>query len=820
MSTLDGLTNEEAKKLLDTHGPNSLPETPPPTSIELIIEQLKSPLVYVLIAAAVITFFLREYSDTIVISIAILLNTVLGFYQEQRANNALVALKRLVNPTATVIRSGQQIKIPAREVVPGDVIVLNNGDKIPADGVLLEASKLTIEEAVLTGESVPVQKSERAQVFMGTVVRGGRAVMLAKMTGEKTEIGKIATRVQEIGEDTPLKKQLATFSNQLTIVVVGLTAFVFVIGLITDRSIAEIFTVAVALSVSAIPEGLLVMLTVVLAIGMQRILKRKGLVRNLVSAETLGSVTTICTDKTGTLTEGVMTVEKFVGDTKNMMIQSIISNDRDDPIVQALWDYATNEHSDYKKLQSMYARIDELPFDSANRFAATLHLIDKKKTILINGAPEFLLKWSDVSQKKRDEILSAIEGYTQDGKRVIAMARKKLPSRSKKLHKKDIVGNDLEWLGFVVFSDPVRKGVKAALTKTFDAGVRLIVITGDYKNTALSVLKQLGISIETHNVIEGDQLDGMSDLDLTHLLSTQKPMLFARTSPEGKLKIVDALKANNEVVAMTGDGVNDAPALAKADIGIVVGEATDVAKESSDLVLLDSSFATIVASIEEGRVIFENIRKVILNLLSDAFEGIFAVISALILGATLIPGLPLPVTAAQILYINLVSDGFPNLALTVDPKRPGSMKEAPRDPKEQLVTGWMRMLILITSLTGAVSAMIIFIAAYYRFDIETARSVAFATIGMNSLIYVFSIRTLSEPFWTMSPINNKWLLVSVFGAVIVQILPFVYRPLGRFFDVVPLELYQWVEVFIAAFVMFAVIEILKMFHRMALKKHK
>jgi len=461
-----------------------------------------------------------------------------------------------------------------------------------------------------------------------------------------------------------------------------------------------------------------------------------------------------------------------------------------------------------------------LPFDSKERFAATLHKFNGKNKILVNGAPEFLLNWSDISETEKQEVLKKIEEYTERGMRIIGMAEKQVASSKNKLNSKD-VKSKLTWKGLLVYSDPVRPGVKEALVKTKTAGIRLIVITGDYKKTAMAVLRELGVEVTIDHVIEGEQLEKLSTVELSKLLKQGKDILFARTTPSEKLKIVEALKANGEIVAMTGDGVNDAPALAKADIGVVVNSATDVAKESSDLVLLDSSFATIVASVEEGRVIFDNIRKVLMYLMSDAFEEILLVTFVIIAGATVFPDLPLPITAAQVLYINLISDGFPNLALTVDQKRENSMSEPPRDPKEKLVSSWVRSLIFIVSLTGGVTSFIIFLFAYRQHqNVEIARSVAFATLGVNSLVYVFSVKALDKPFWTVNFFNNKWLLVAVFAGLILQLAPYFIRPLGNFFEIVPINMEEWIEVFAAAFVMFAVIEIMKLARRYGLSIRK
>lgn len=806
-----GITSKEANSLLGKHGLNELPEVSPPGNIKLVLAQLKSPLVYVLLVSGLVTFFLREYSDMIIIALAVFINTILGYVQEKKANESLAALKRMLHPVADVIRDGARKSVPASEIVPGDVAVLQQGDKVPADGVVLDASHLFVAEAILTGESVPVEKNIEDKVFMGTVVTAGHAYFKVEKTGAETQMGGIAQSVQGYDADTPLKLQLKSFSKFLSVLVVVLIFVVFALGVLGGRPLAEIFTTSVALAVSAIPEGLLVALTVILAVGMQRILKKKGLVRNLVSAETLGGVTTICVDKTGTLTEGILQVVEVKGDKVLLSKQALLSNDRDDPIEISSWEWANKtltskdlkgeKIGDYLK---KHGRVDSMPFSSQERFSASLHKWNKNKNVLyVNGAPDFLLEWCNISSSERKQILKEINHLTSQGMRLVGYARRELKPETKKITKK-LANAKLEWVGILAFSDPVRKGVKEALSEALKAGIRTMVITGDYPQTALSVLRELGIEINDKNVVLGEGLKQMDKDKLSSVIQGRQPMLFARTTPDQKLKIVQALKSNGEVVAMTGDGVNDAPALSQADIGIAVFEATDVAKESADLVLLDSSFSTIVTAVEEGRGIFDNIRKVVLYLLSDAFSEIVAVLGAIVLG------LPLPVTATQILWINLVSDGFPNLALTIDPKRPQAMSEPPRSPQEPLVNRWMMGLIILVSVFSGLSALLLFI--YIRVttgNIVLARSAAFATLGINSLAYVFSIRALKKPIWDVSPFNNRWLVAGVSGGLVLQILPFVTYPTQQFFGVESIPLFYWILIAAVTVIMVILIEISK-----------
>lgn len=804
-----GLTSKEAKERLQKYGPNVLPERPPPSDFIIFLSQFKSPLVYVLLIAGLITLFIGHFSDSVIIFFAVFVNTILGFIQERRASYALRALKKLIHPTAEVLRDGEIKNIDVSEVVPGDIAILNQGNKVPADGKLVEANRLYLSEAMLTGESAPVAKEDEDIVFMGTIVAAGRGRMVVEKTAAATEIGKIAESIQIPSEDTPLRKQLTKFSKQLSILVATLVFFVFIAGIVSEVEPVEIFKTSVALAVSSIPEGLLVALTVVLAIGMQRILVKKGLVRNLASAETLGGVTVICVDKTGTLTEDKMDVVDVVGDETQVGLQVLVANDLDDPLLIAAYNWARKEadhlSTEIDRLLRKHPRIDSLPFSPNKRYFASLNKWNKKHDVIfVNGAPEIIIEKSSLTIKNRKSIEEKIEKLTKQGKRLIGLARKKVPKGKRRLEPSDIK-DKFEWVGLLAFSDPVRPGVAKVLSKTKSAGLNLLVITGDYAQTAVSVMKQLGIKVEEESIILGEDLQRITTEALAKKLKNAEGIkLFARTTPEQKLKIIEALKTNGEIVAMMGDGVNDAPALKRADIGIVVSEASDVAKESADLVLIDSRFETIVSAIEEGRGIFDNIRKIILYLMSDSFEEIIAVVGTIILG------LPLPVTATQILWINLVSDGFPNLALTIDPKQKEIMKKLPRSPSEPLVASWMRMLIIIISAVGGIIALLLFVYFYRTTDNSTlSRSICFATLGANSLVYVFSVRTLTEPFWKENPLKNKWLNLAVVAGLLLQFTPFVSPGMRSFFGLVALRPLHWVTVFTASFVMFIIIEGLK-----------
>src|SRR3989344_4571187 len=460
-----GLTSEEAKVKLVKYGSNILPDKPPPSLLSIFFSQFKNPLVYILLAAGIVTLFLGDFSDSAIIFFVVLVNSLLGFIQEKKANSALASLRSLVRPSAKVIRDGKKIRVDSNKIVPGDIVELELGDKIPADGKLLQANRFFVEEAILTGESLPVGKEKDGEVYMGTIVSTGEALMEVVVTGAKTQMGKIAVSIQKPDEDTPLTKQLKQFSGQLTLLVIVLTLFVFLVGLLTGKDLVEIFKTSVALAVSSIPEGLLIALTVVLAVGMQRILKKKGLVRNLVSAETLGGVTTICVDKTGTLTYGKLEVVEEYGDNENICLQHFAS--QEDPIMVAAKEWLEKHSEHFNEIGRTFSRecrlIDSIPFTPQNRFYATLiEHEDNNKEIYVNGAPEHLLEWSTLAGDRQKEIRDKIKSLTKEGRRVIGMAKKDVPESTEKVTE-EMVKENIEWVGLLVFTDPVRKGVGDAL---------------------------------------------------------------------------------------------------------------------------------------------------------------------------------------------------------------------------------------------------------------------------------------------------------------------------------------------------------------------
>ena len=767
-----GLTSLEAERRLRANGVNEIKRKKRVGDWQLMLAQLQSPLIYVLLGAMIITGgLLKDKEDTMMIGIAVVFNTILGFFQERKANRALAALALVLTPKAKVKRDGQWREIEANQIVVGDLVRLEIGNKVPADGRVVKADALSCNEAVLTGESAAAEKSinkVRNLVYMGTVVVGGIGEMIVEQVGSQTEFGKIAESLQETKEAaTPLQRQLNKLARVLTWIVVLVSLGVAGIGLSTGMGLKEIFPVAVALAVAAIPEGLAVALTVILAIGMQRILKQKVLVRKLMAAETLGGVSVICCDKTGTLTEGKMRVVKVLTkDCPLLRKAAAWCNDMRDPL-----EVAMNDWSEYRERAN---RLDSIPFDHKYNYIATLH----PSLLLVSGAPEVILEKCKMPSEKRKTILKQFEKEAEKGQRLVGFAYRELKTENakRKIDRKDI--ENLTWLGILVYEDPVREGVKEALKQARKAGIKIKLITGDYQFTAEAVAMKLGI---------------------------EKQDVYSRIKPEQKLKIVEDLQAQGEVVAMTGDGVNDAPALQRADIGIVVSEASDVAKETADMVLLDNNFGTILKAVAEGRLIRDNLKKVLLYLMADSFAEVLIVVLSLLFRV------PLAVTAGMILWINLVSDGFPNLALTAEPAEADLLLRKADRRKNWLIDGEMSLLIGLISLVSAGTAFAAFLYYWHHpgYGLEHARSVAFSLLGLNSLVYVWSARSLHLPMWQVKWGQNRWLIAAVIAGLVLQ-LAGLYSDFGqKLLGTVGVDWTEWLVIGGGSLLMLIIVETVK-----------
>ena len=815
-----GLSEKEVKVCQREFGKNKLPEEKPLSMLRMFLEQFRSPLIYILVIAGIITLILKDYTDAIIIFGAVFLNTIVGYLQENKASQALRELKKIVKHTAEVLRDGNLKVIDSAELVPGDIIILNPGDKVPTDGRIIECYDFKINEMALTGEWMAAKKISEVlarktpladrdnMVFMGTVVEDGKAKAVVTAIGIETEIGKVARLVKEAREEkTPYQKKIAHFSEIIGTIIGAICFGIFVEGMITGGEFVEMFTTAVAVAVAAIPEGLPVAMTVILALGMQRILKKKGLVRRLASAETLGSTSVICSDKTATLTEGKMKVSDVIAfkETKLLCLkaaaltsEAFIENPtspkekwiiRGRSTDRALLEAGIESGIDGKK-EFEKKKIAELPFNPVNKFAAALYNENGQKFLYVCGAPEKILEFSKLGKKEKENWQKKLEKLAQKGLRVVASAHRKINRErgSADLTESGFLSidliKDLDFIGLITLKDPIRPEVKEAMKVCRRAGMRPIIVTGDHKLTAKAVAEELGFKVKEENILEGKDLDKLSDDDFEEILP--QIQIYARVEPKHKMRIISAWQEKKEVVAMTGDGVNDAPALKRADVGIAVGSGTEVAKETADLILLNDSFSIIVAAVEEGRAILDNIRKVITYLLSDSFTEVILV------GVSIMAGLPLPVTAVQILWVNLIEDGLPDIALAFEPKEKDIMKQKPGGHEIPLLTREMKTIIFIIGIfTDLILLGLFFWLWNQNHDIAYVRTMIFACLSIDSLLYVFSCKSLRRNLWRINPFSNK-ILVAAWLLGMAMLMAALYLPtLQAFLKTVPLGIFDW-----------------------------
>jgi len=806
-----GLTAVQVLEKRTEFGENTLPQARGPSAITLLVAQFKSPLIYIILAAAGISLLLGEWGDFAIIMAVVVIDVILGFVQEYQAQRAYVALKGLLKPTTTVIRDGVRQEIDLGELVPGDLVVLSAGEKVPGDGEVVESARLALDEAILTGESEPVNKDPAGQnqVFMGTTVVTGRGLVHITRTGAHTELGQIAiTLGEDEREETPLQIRLQAFSKTLTYLVVGLSLIILITGIAFGRSgdpalvdptlldrVLSMLRVAIILAIAAVPEGLLIAVTVILVVGMRKILRRNGLVKKLLAGETLGSVTVICTDKTGTLTEGRMRVTRTdLRDREHALDTMALCNDLEGPVDIALWEHARQELGhDPQELVDRSERVEEEPFSSETKYMATTICRGEAHYNYLKGAPEIVLDMCAVTTEERQGILSQVEQWAGEGLRLLGLAYRDRENLS------DHAG--YTWLGLVAMEDPIREGVRESIQVAQRAGIEIKVITGDYRRTAEGVARGIGLEVKPDQVLEGHELDGLDDASLQARVG--HTVLFSRIRPRDKLRIVRALQANGEITAMIGDGVNDAPALKRANIGVVVGSATDVAKETADLILLDDNFGTIVAAIEEGRVIFENIRKVVAYTLSNSFAEVLAIFVAMLLGW------PAPLTVAQILWIHLICDGPLDIVLGFEPKEEGIMEEKPKSRQEPILNSLSLSLIGTISTSSALAALIMFGHYYlaHRDPVE-GRSIAFAIFAVNSIVYIFAYRSMRRSLFRSGKLShNKPLIVTVIASLLVALAAFLIPPIRDLLGVRMLHLDDWAIVFGVALGMLVVVEI-------------
>ena len=778
-----GLTAAEVLARRQQYGVNVLPTEKSLSAWSILLNQFKSPLIYIILAAAGISLIVGELGDFGIIMAVVAIDVILGFIQEFKAQRTYTALKGLLRPTTTVLRDGQRREVEVGELVPGDVVLLNAGEHVPGDGEILESAKLTADEAILTGESEPINKSTEAglnQVFMGTTIVTGRGTMLVTRTGSRTELGQIATSLQEhIEEDTPLQVRLKAFSRTLTRIVIAFTAAILLAGLVMGRGFLDMLRTSIILAIAAVPEGLLIAVTVILVLGMRKILKRHGLVKKLLAVETLGSVTAICTDKTGTLTEGRMRVTRAdLVDRQRGLQAMVLCNNLEGPVDVALWEYAkTQMPGDPQDLADGSERLDEEMFTSETKFMITGQRLQQESYNFLKGAPEIVLGMCRVSAAERDRILAQVDDWAGEGLRLLGLAYRAHGSLE------DHTG--YTWVGLIGMEDPIREGVREAVALAQRAGIQVKMITGDYRRTAERIASNIGLLKAGEGTLEGDELARLTENELRERVRTTA--VFARIRPQDKLRIVRALQATGGITAMIGDGVNDAPALKRANIGVVVGSATDVAKETADLILLDNNFRTIVAAVEEGRVIFENIRKVVAYVLSNSFAEVLTIFTAMILRW------PAPLAVAQILWIHLICDGPSDIVLGFEPKENGIMDEKPKSLQEPILLRLGLSLIGVISIGSTIAALSIF--GYYfgiHGDAVEGRSLVFASFAVNSLVYIFAYRSMRQPLTRMTSLRHNMPLVwAVLSGLLLVALPFAVPGLRKLLGIVPLSLMQW-----------------------------
>jgi len=802
---LPGLSTSEVIRLREQYGENLLPAEKATPAWTILLNQLKSPLVYIILSAALISLIVGELGDFVIIMVVVIIDAILGFFQEYQAQKTYTSLKGLLRPTTTVIRNGDRQEIEVRELVPGDLVVLNAGEKVPGDGQLIESTRIQVDEAILTGESEPVRKDSESvnQVFMGTTISTGRGIMRVSHTGLQTELGHIAASLKEhVEEDTPLQIRLKTFSKTLTFIVVGFTAVIMVVGLLLGRNFLEMLRTAIVLAIAAVPEGLLIAVTVILVLGMRKVLKRNGLVKQMLAVETLGSVTDICTDKTGTLTEGQMRVSRCeLVDSEKAFEIMILCNNLEGPVDQALWEYALSNSTspvsgpNPQDLVDSSIRYAEELFTSETKFMITDTGLNGERNHYLKGAPEIVVEMCNLNPDQKDHILSMAEDWAGEGLRLLGLAYR--PSRDMEDHTGFI------WTGLLGMEDPVRQGVHDAVQLAHRAGIRVKMITGDYPRTAERIGRNIGLFEDGDTILEGAELTQLSDDELQ--AQVRKTTIFARIRPNDKLRIVKAIQGNGGITAMIGDGVNDAPALQKANIGVVVESATDVAKETSDLILLDNNFRTIVAAIEEGRVIFENIRKVVAYTLSNSFAEVLTVFTAMILGW------PTPLLVAQILWIHLICDGPSDIVLGFEPKENGIMEDKPKSLKEPVLTNLGLSLIAVISITSAILALSLF-GYYYNIhgDVVEGRSLVFASFAVNSMVYIFAYRSLKKPLFQMTPLSkNKPLIWAVVAGLALVFVAFTIPGLRELLGIVMLTWQQWLLVIGISILLLLTVELSK-----------
>ena len=835
-----GLTQKEVKKRQEQYGPNELKRKKKKTILKMILEQLTDKMIIILLIASILSFLLGETLEGTVILVIIGINIVISVVQEKKASDALEALRNMNAPHSIVLRDGKKEQILAKDLVPGDIVCLEAGNIIPADIRWIEENDILVDESALTGESLPVEKDKdylgkkgepigdrKNMGYSSTIIHNGTGLGVVTSTGMKTEIGTIAKLLDDDENlETPLKKKLNKIGKVLSILGIAVSILIFIIGLLHGKNLIDILMISISLAISVIPEGLPATVTVVMAIGVQRMAEKKALVKQLPAVETLGSATVICTDKTGTLTENKMTVTEYysadnlISGSKNKITEELIHCEvlcnnasivddtiHGDPTEGALLLFAKDNNYDCKQIISDHKKINEKPFDS-DRKLMTVVCKDKdnKQIAYVKGAPEELIKKCNyaiiggkkkkITEKDRRKVLDKSEQLASKALRSLGFAYK-----TEKL-KLDEVEEDLIFIGIVGMIDPPRKEVMASVKSCHDAGIRVIMITGDHKATAVAIAKQLGIYKSNDLAVNVEEFHNMTKQQLHQNLP--KISVFSRVSPKDKLDIVKALQEQKEIVGMTGDGVNDAPALNKADIGIAMGKnGTDVAKDAADMLLLDDNFSTIEVAIKEGRRIYRNIQKVIQFLLTGNIAEVLTILLAMVFN------LQTPILAVHILFVNLITDTLPALALGVDPANKNTMKH----PPTKKGTLFEKSMVYNIAYYGALLTLLSFTAYFIglRESYETAITMTFITLCLSQIVHAMNQHSNTMSFFSKEQPKNKMLFLAMLASVLTLMIIIFVPPLSKFFSIVPLSMMQWLTVIGLSLVPLLISEILKSF---------
>ncbi len=873
--TTKGLTKKQISKRQARYGKNSFEKKRKITLIERVLIQFKNPLVFILLLATIATFFLKEYIDMWVIIVALTINIVIGIIQEKRADKAFEQLTASQENFATVLREGAKIEIHAEELVPGDIILLEAGSSVPADARIMTSHSLQANESALTGEWEDVSKKNATikdhvriteqfnMLWMGTLITKGNTKAIVTATGLQTEFGAIAEELAKTEEDLiPLQKNIKKLAFSLSFVILAAIMAILVAGIIHGNDPVEMVILAIAVAVAATPSGLPAAVTVVLAIGMETILKRGGLVRHLLAAETLGNTTIILTDKTGTITKAQMRIadihtersiyHKFqIGhtptkdtlgeqDKKDVLSMALLTADgyvegekqateewvvHGGPIERAVIMAGLESGLHKEDIMKQTPQLDYLPFESERRFVASLHRHGSEKAnkrrIYIAGAPEFLIEKAEFvySEGKKKKMTDAIRTMISDqqlkesetGMRVVGVGYSETSLENLDVKNSETIIEKFVFAGLLILHDPIREDVKESIRTAHKAGATVIMLTGDNPLTALKIAKEVGIASEDGQAMIGADIEKLDDNEL--VIALHKRRVFARILPQQKLRIAHLLKSRGEVIAMTGDGINDAPALRKADIGIALGSGTDVAKEASDLVLLDNSFSIIIAAIEEGRRIRDNLKKIIAYLLSTSFSEL------IIIGAAIITGNPLPLLARQILWINIIEEGFMNFAFAFEPKESDIMTRDPKDEamKEILTIKLKRLIAVIALTTGVFLVCLYFFLLDRNFSVEEMQTIMFIALSVDSLFFTFSIKNLHKPVWKINPFSNKYLVFAFSGSLLGLVAALEFPPLRNLLGLAEFSHTEYGLIFLIGLVNLIIIEGAKW---IAFKKHQ